>query len=143
MTGLKTKKMKIPTVRIFKFFINIDNVDGCENYTEEASCPQEKAVIENFCGGNLAMGCYRFQEAAKEWILKKCYCSCLDGSHSTVAKGVVTRYVCCGWGPWTNCCINIEVKNCNSYYLYKLHKPSLDASGCLWYCGNTASGTFP
>ena len=58
----------------------------------------------------------------------------LDGTHPTVAVGEVDRYVCFSAFPH-DCCYDrklIKVKNCSSYYVYKLGA----THGCdLRYCG--------
>ena len=57
----------------------------------------------------------------------------LDGSHPTVEDGEVQRKVCFS-GRDTGCRYSnrISVKNCGSYYIYKL----LKLSGCVArYCG--------
>ena len=47
----------------------------------------------------------------------------LNGAHPTMAEGQVTRQVCFHWDygccQWT---INIQVRNCHSYYVYYLIK---------------------
>ena len=45
----------------------------------------------------------------------------LYGAHPTVAEGIVTRRVC--FNRFGTCCkerVDIQVKNCGSYYVYKL-----------------------
>ena len=57
----------------------------------------------------------------------------LEGGHPTLAKGEVSSQVCFTRGG--DCCkksINIKVKDCGSYFIYKLQKPP----ACdLRYCG--------
>ena len=57
----------------------------------------------------------------------------LNGGHPTLADGEVLSKVC--FTRSGNCCwksINIKVKDCGSYFIYKLEKPSV----CnLRYCG--------
>ena len=67
----------------------------------------------------------------------------LNGTHPTVAEGVVTRTVCysCyggyeGYCWWRNI---IKVKNCSSYYVYELQKlPNWP----FRYCGNAGTGKW-
>ena len=49
----------------------------------------------------------------------------MNGSHPTVADGVVTREACAGvpiWSARPNCSVsyNIKVRNCSGYYIYQL-----------------------
>ena len=64
----------------------------------------------------------------------------LNGTHPTVAEGVVTRQVC--YSSNSNCCYPsniIKVKNCSSYSVYELQRPP-PFFGCLRYCGNAGAG---
>ena len=67
---------------------------------------------------------------AKMWNL----CHRLDKAHPTVAQGKVTRKVCFNWSrgccSWSN---NIEVVNCELFYVYKLSRPPHCS---LRYCGS-------
>ena len=50
-----------------------------------------------------------------------CSTGWLNGVHPTTADGKVARQVCFNWS--SNCClwnINIEVRNCGSYFVYNL-----------------------
>ena len=126
-------------------------MDGCKNYTvlSEAERAQGNAVKNvSTCGDfNLTTGWYRFQGAAGSRIAENCVAKrrCdskaqgwLNGTHPTVAEGVVNRKVC--YHRSTNCCRDsntIKVKNCSSYYVYELQK----TPGCFYrYCGNGGSG---
>ena len=121
-------------------------MDGCKNYTvlSEADRAQGSASQNNTrCDDNLVTGWYRFQGSAGDRMADKCvsetrcgtlYPGWLDGTHPTVAEGVVTRTVC--YNKLRYCCYwrnLIKVKNCSSYYVYELQKP-LDCY--LRYCGN-------
>ncbi|XP_048579921.1 neurogenic locus notch homolog protein 1 isoform X13 [Nematostella vectensis] len=58
----------------------------------------------------------------------------MEGSHPTVAEGIVTRKVCYHWSGktchWNNA---IRVRNCGGFYVYELNRPPV----ChLRYCGN-------
>ena len=123
---------------------------GCENYTvlSDADRAQGNVLPNQLCDWNLETGWYRFQGAAGDRMLDKCVfrlmprCviyapSWLNDPHPTVTDGVVTRKVCYH-GPrsccdWDNI---IKVKNCSSYYVYKLQKTR---NGCYRYCGNADS----
>ena len=126
-------------------------VDGCKNYTvlSEADRAQGNTVGNDSCDGDLVTGWYRFQGAAGDRMPDKCvlpyrcgteYPSWLNGTHPTVAGGVVTRQVCYSWRQ--SCCYYsniIKVKNCSSYSVYELQRP-LAKFGCLRYCGNAGVG---
>ena len=61
----------------------------------------------------------------------------LNGTHPTVAEGVVSRTVC--YSGYSGCCWFsniIKVKNCSSYYVYELMK----ISDSFRYCGNAGAG---
>ena len=124
-------------------------VDGCKNYKKlrEADRAQGNVVGNNLCDKDLVTGWYRFQGAAGDRMADKCVlrfrCGTrrpgwLNGAHPTVAEGEVTRKVC--YSRLDNCCFwsnKIKVKNCGSYYVYKLQKPP----DCpLRYCGNAGAG---
>ena len=94
------------------------------------------------CDNELKKGWYRFEGDAGARMPTTCvhkgkcgttYPGWLNGIHPTVADGEVNREVCFTVNP--NCCADrkhIRVKNCSSYYVYKL-----DATpGCdRRYCG--------
>ena len=92
---------------------------------------------------DLAVGWYRFTGAAGDrmptYCVPKNRCGThapgwLNGSHPSVADGVVTRRVCYHWS--NKCCLwknNIKVKNCGAFFVYELQKTPV----CyLRYCGN-------
>lgn len=94
------------------------------------------------CDNNIAPGWYRFEGAAGSRMptsapgVSKCdtdAVSWLNGAHPTVAEGSVTRQVCFHWTPGT-CAydVNIEVRNCGPFYVYKLQKTP---SCSMRYCG--------
>ena len=99
------------------------------------------------CDNNLITGWYRFQGAAgdrmpDQYVLRyRCgteHPGWLDGTHPTVAEGVVTRRVCYNYpGRYYEWCNSIKVKNCSSYYVYELQKPR----ACnRRYCGTAGAG---
>ena len=138
-------------------------VDGCKNYTvlDEADRAQGHLVINSSnyrCDrDNLVPGWYRFQGDAGNQMADKCvpanHCGTrlsgwLNGSHPTIAEGVVTRRVCYHsryyWYWSNNCCAgsnNIRVRNCGAFFVYELQKPP----GCDFrYCGNASgAGNLP
>ena len=86
---------------------------------------------------------YRFTGAAGTAMPTKCvaknHCGThapgwLSGAHPTIKYQVVTSKVCYHWS--NNCCNwsnNIRVRNCGSFYVYKLAR----TPHChLRYCGN-------
>ena len=61
------------------------------------------------------------------------YSGWLNGSHPSAEDGEVDRRVC--FNDYKNHCRGttvIDVRNCGSYYIYKLRQPSLCA---MRYCG--------
>ena len=128
-------------------------VNGCSNYTvlSDGNRAEGNAVYNASCDYSLVLGWYRFQGAAGDRMADKCVlmyrCGTeapgwLNGSHPTVAEGVVTRQVCFHY--WGDCCFwsnVIKVKNCSSYYVYELQKPPLSTADCPYrYCGNAGAG---
>ena len=124
-------------------------MDGCTNYTVLSEADRAQGNTSHYysrCDNNLITGWYRFQGAAGDRMPDKCvpryrcgtmYPGWLNGTHPTVAEGVVTRKVCYNW---YSCCYYstiIKVKNCGSYYVYELQKPP---SCPLRYCGNAGAG---
>ena len=125
-------------------------MDGCNNYSilSEADRAQGNALPPHWrCDRKLVTGWYRFQGAAGDRMPDKCvlrfrcgttHPGWLNGTHPTIADGVVTRTVC--FSERTRCCLwrnKIKVKNCSSYYVYELHWPG---SCNLRYCGNAGAG---
>ena len=127
---------------------NLLSVDGCINFKvlSEADRAQGNTLQNNLAyDDNLVTGWYRFQGAAGNRMPEKCVlqyrCGTyapgwLNGTHPTVAEGVVNRkvcyhnlYDCCRWSNI------IKVKNCSSYYVYELQRPPYRN---LRYCGNGA-----
>jgi len=129
-------------------------VDGCTNYTvlnETDRAQGSTSSPHSRSDNNLVTGWYRFQGAAGDRMPDKCVLlwSCgtrhpgwLNGTHPTVAEGVVKRKVCftqrnfcCNWSH------NITVKNCSRYYVYRLMNTSqISARRHLRYCGNADDG---
>ena len=127
-------------------------MDGCQNYTvlSEADRAQGNTLQNNLrCDHNLVTSWYRFQGAAGDRMLDKCVvqfrCGTtspgwLNGTHPTVAEGVVTRKVC--YTSWRYSCCSwsniIKVKNCGAFYVYELQRTP---EWCIdRYCGNAATG---
>ena len=124
-------------------------VDGCKNYKvlSEADRAQGNAVRNNLGDSDLVPGWYRFQGAAGDRMPDKCvltfrcgtwYPGWLNGTHPTVAEGVVTRQVC--YSRPESCCDFsniIKVMNCSSYYVYELQESLHPLSR---YCGNAGAG---
>ncbi|KAL9961333.1 hypothetical protein ACROYT_G030251 [Oculina patagonica] len=118
--------------------------DVCVNYqtlsdAERKETYQSGSVTK--CDDDLA-GWYRFQGAAGTKMAisrpsgKKCdadFPGWLDGSHPAVSDGIVTKTVCFGQMCNNNKVRAIQVKNCGSYFIYKLGPPP---SCKLRYCGS-------
>ena len=81
---------------------------------------------------NTLNGWYRFQGATGTKMVTTCpsmyHCDAafpiwLRGGHPTVAEGKVTRNVCINKSACCDKSLFIQVKNCGSYYIYKLFNP--------------------
>ena len=103
----------------------------CDNYQSLTTSDRKISNTRGCytCDSSLS-GWYRFKDAAGTRMPTTCpptnrcdACSTgwLNGVHPTTADGKVTRQVCFNWS--SNCCfwnINIEVRNCGSYFVYNL-----------------------
>lgn len=118
----------------------------CKNYNtlKDASRKYNYVTVKpsEWKCDNWVNGWYRFGGAAGTKMRTKCpprnrcganHPAWLKGGHPTVAEGIATRKVCIHVSG--GCCdrsLNIKVKNCGSYYIYKLTAPPL----CdVRYCG--------
>ena len=117
-------------------------VDNCKNYQNltDAERKYDYVTVNAKCDDKLS-GWYRFQGAAGTKMVTTClpwnrcdasYPAWLSGDHPTVAEGTVMRQVCVN--SYGGCCVMsvfIQVKNCSSYYIYKLRGPGVcDARYC-------------
>ncbi|XP_066023374.1 uromodulin-like [Pocillopora verrucosa] len=96
------------------------------------------------CDKNLPEDWYRFSAGAGTSISTHCLthhrCGTdmpgwMDGAHPTVDEGVVSRKVC--FHGFNNCChlnIIINVRNCSSFFVYRLKPVSICPSR---YCGKS------
>ena len=96
----------------------------------DATRKYDYITVDFNCDNTLKLGWYRFQGAAGTKMVTACppanrcdttFPVWLSGDHPTVAEGKVTREVCIHRSG--NCCESsffIQVKNCSSYYIYKL-----------------------
>ena len=96
------------------------------------------------CDKNLTEDWYRFSAGAGTSIPTHCLphhrCGTnlpgwMDGAHPTVDEGVVSRKVC--FGGFGKCCyhnIMINVRNCSSFFVYRLKPIQVCASR---YCGKS------
>ena len=127
-------------------------MDGCTNYTVLSEGDRAQGNTQpphNRSDSGLVTGWYRFQGAAGDRMPDKCVLNfrCgtynpvwLNGTHPTVAEGVVTRTVC--YSDYRNrptCCYwsnTIKVKNCSGYYVYELHRTDSYSR----FCGNAGAG---
>ena len=125
-------------------------MDGCTNYTVLSEAERAQGYARppyNKEDLILETGWYRFEGAAGDRMPDKCvlvyrcgtrFPGWLDGSHPTVAEGVVTRTVCYSYP--IDCCkyiAIIKVKNCSSYYVYELPRTPNQYPR---YCGNAGAG---
>ena len=117
--------------------------DPCHHYKNltDANRKISYKTADGLCDNQLLEGWYRFEGAAgtKMPTTHVSAYSCgtdwsgwLDGAHPTVEDGEVQRTVCFS-DRSTGCqqSINIFVKNCGSYFIYKLYPPNCASR----YCG--------
>ena len=121
--------------------------DQCYNY-QNLSDANRKSTFNTpssgpgFCDNQLPVGWYRFVGAAGTKMPTtrvppfRCgtfWSGWLDGAHPTVDDDEVSRRVCFS-DRSTGCksLINILVKNCGSFFIYKLAQPPFCSSR---YCG--------
>jgi len=110
-------------------------VDVChwQNYQNltDGKRKYDYVAVNEKCDSRLD-GWYRFQGAAGTKMVTTCppmhrcdtsFPIWLNGSHPTVAAGKVTRNVCINKSPCCDIFFPIQVKNCSSYYIYKLYEP--------------------
>lgn len=105
--------------------------DVCQDY-QRLTDPIRKHdfATENPECDQALSGWYRFERGAGTQMVTNCppkgscnadYPIWLKGDHPTVAEGTVPRMGCINKGH--HCCevqLHIQVKNCSSYYVYKL-----------------------
>ena len=103
-------------------------VDVChwQNYQNltDAERKYDYVTVNPKCDKTLN-GWYRFEGAAGTKMVTTCpLMDRCDALFPTVAEGRVARRVCIHW--FEGCCdrsLFIQVKNCGSYYIYKLFHP--------------------
>ena len=129
------------TIIVYYLRLFIFQVDECHAYQNltDARRRYDYDQVDTGCDNDLN-GWYRFQGAAgtkmatKSPGLKKCGAvssAWLNGKHPTVSDGTVVIEVCIN--KFEECEVRgnrIEVKNCGSYYIYKLKT----INECLRYC---------
>ena len=117
---------------IYEFICLFFLADICKNYQNltDAERKYDYVTVNYKCDEILPYGWYRFQGAAGTKMVTACppidrcggeFPAWLSGDHPTVADGTVTRKVCIHM--YWDCCdrsVDIRVKNCSSYYIYKL-----------------------
>ena len=96
------------------------------------------------CDQNLSPGWYRFMGDAGSRMPTSCvpthHCGTrapgwLNGQHPNVSEGVVVRRVCFHWSG--GCCawhVDVNVKNCDGFYVYKFE--ALPDVCDFRFCGN-------
>ena len=121
--------------------------DPCYNYQNLSDANRKSSYLTptdgpSLCDNLLPKGWYRFVGAAGTEMpttrvpAHRCgtdWSGWLNGAHPTVEDGEVKRKVCFNRFP-ANCkySMYISVKNCGSYFIYKLQQPTI----CnLRYCG--------
>ena len=127
-------------------------MDGCTNYTVLSEADRAQGNVQppyDRDDSGLATGWYRFQGPAGDLMPDKCVlmyrCGTenpgwLNGTHPTVAEGVVKRTVC--HSDNRHCCTEsniIKVRNCSGYYVYELHRTTGNKHSSR-YCANAGAG---
>ena len=120
----------------------------CSNYKflskSNRAMTHSNRSIGKMCDSVLS-GWYRFSGEAGTQMADSCpkiyHCSTdspgwLNGTHPTVAEGIVQRKVCF-FEPFngSHCCAfskTTSVRNCGAFYVYRLDPPDW----CSRYCGN-------
>jgi len=121
--------------RIYLHICVFSLVDVChwQHYQNlsDAERKYDHVTVNQKCDNTLN-GWYRFQGAAGTKMVTTCppmeRCDAvlpiwLSGGHPTVAEGKVTRNVCINNFACCDISFSIQVKNCGSYYIYKLFDP--------------------
>lgn len=121
------------------------SLSECQNYQTLTGADRKtsyRTVGKNGIADRMGPGWFRFQGAAGTRMATSCpplyRCNTnapgwLNGGHPTLADGQVTKQVCFNWHG--RCCydtINVEVRNCGSYYVYYLRVHG----GTTRYCGS-------
>ena len=128
------------------FFLSLE----CSNYQvlNDADRAKGYKAVNNFkCDKPFITRWYKFEGDAGNQMPDKCvdkyHCGThapgwLNGTHPTVAEGVVQLKVCFSWS--SGCCqwnSDIRVRNCGGFYVYQLPQ----APGCqMRYCGDKDQG---
>ena len=131
---------------IFSNFCLILIADPCYNYKNLSDANRKSSYVtpineQSLCDKSLPEGWYRFVGAAGTKMpttlvpAYRCgtdWSGWLNGAHPTVKDGEVKRMVCFNdRSPGCERSAYIFVKNCGSYFIYKLQRPP----GCpLRYC---------
>ena len=118
--------------------------DPCYNYRNLSEANRKSSYVTPYgselCDNSLPVGWYRFVGAAGTKMpttrvpAHRCgtnWSGWLDGAHPAVEDGEVSRKVCFS-DRSTGCryIINILVKNCGSFYIYKFTQPNCSSRYC-------------
>jgi len=121
----------------------------CQGYQNLTSFHRKTTLVldanDMRCDRTLGPGWFRFQGDAGSKMPTSCvlenHCGTnapgwLNSAHPTVAEGLVSKQVCFNW--LSNCCyfsINIQVRNCGSYFVYFINGTPPSNPCYLVYCG--------
>ena len=130
---------------MYIFFAYLALGGACRNYNSLSDAERSQDYVSKYpkqCDSTLPVGWYRFQGAVGTQMATSCppenrcdasFPAWMNGTHPTVAEGIVIRKVCIH--KWGDCCrefVKIRVKNCGCYHIYKF----FGLPGCdIRYCG--------
>ena len=117
----------------------------CHGYTNLSSADRKITQIASsfLCDNTLVFGWYRFNGDAGTRMATTCpsftlgRCAALrqgwlSGTHPNAEEGEVSRKVCFTFKTCCSRTVHVKVKNCGSYYVYRLQPPP----DCPYrYCG--------
>lgn len=138
-------KLRCVLKRIKNTFNIFFSVDVCHGYTNLSSADRKITQIASsfLCDNTLVFGWYRFNGDAGTRMATTCpsftlgRCAALrqgwlSGTHPNAEEGEVSRKVCFTFKTCCSRTVHVKVKNCGSYYVYRLQPPP----DCPYrYCG--------
>ena len=126
--------------------VYLSSSSECQNHASLTEANRKETFTGVLlCDNSLGPNWFRFQGAAGNKMAATCVptnrCGThatgwLNGVHPTVSEAIVTRQVCFNWsGGCCNWSINIQVRNCNGYFVYYISGTPPVHPCHLRYCG--------